>query len=132
MTVIAKGRDAPAILGKASLAYLIHVQTKEGDRPQDKEWEWVAHAFGEQEPELAERLVATVRAWDRHIRANHNDQHADPALTVHPADTPDDALPAVDVLDKDHCRLVFRWLGHNVALPAPVERPEADVMAEGV
>ncbi|MFJ3861642.1 hypothetical protein ACIPRL_36155 [Streptomyces sp. NPDC090085] len=92
------------ILGKAPLAYLIHVQTKDGDSPQDNEWEWVAHAFGEQEPQLAERLVATVRAWDRHIRADHNDQHADPALTVHPADTPDDALPAGDVLDKEHCR----------------------------
>ncbi|MFD9100271.1 methyltransferase, FxLD system [Streptomyces virginiae] len=132
VTAIAKGRDAPAILGKASLAYLIHVQTKDGDSPQGKEWEWAVHAFGEQGPELAERLVATVRAWNRHIRAHDNDQHADPALTVHPAGTPDDALPAGDVLDKEHCRLVFRWPGRDVVLPGPVEQPEADVVAEGV
>ncbi|MFD4210211.1 hypothetical protein ACFWRG_29960, partial [Micromonospora tulbaghiae] len=132
VTAIAKGRDAPAVLGKASLAYLIYVQTQDGDSPQGKEWEWVVHAFGEQGPELAERLVATVRAWDRHIRADDNDQHADPALTVHPASTPDDALPAGDVLDKEHCRLVFRWPGRDVLLPGPVERPEADVVAEGV
>lgn len=60
---------------------------------------------------LAERLAATVRAWDRHVRADDNDKHADPALTAHPAGTPDDWLPAGDVLDKDHCRLVFRWPG---------------------
>lgn len=73
--------------------------------------EWVVHAYGEQGPKLAERLAATVRAWDRHVRADDNDKHADPALTAHPADTPDDLLPAGDVLDKDHCRLVFRWPG---------------------
>ncbi|WKV75964.1 hypothetical protein AW27_033280 [Streptomyces sp. PCS3-D2] len=39
VTVIAKDRDAPTFLGGASLAYLIHIQTKDGDRPQDKEWE---------------------------------------------------------------------------------------------
>jgi protein-L-isoaspartate(D-aspartate) O-methyltransferase len=132
VTGIAKDRDAPAIIGAASLAYLIHVQTKDGDSPQGKEWEWVARAFGEQGPELADRLVATVRAWDRHIRAKDNDQHADPVLTVHPAGTPDDALPPGDVLDKLHCRLVFRWPGRDAVLPGPVERPVADAVAEGV
>ncbi|MEU2226719.1 methyltransferase, FxLD system [Streptomyces sp. NPDC018347] len=132
VTAIARDRDAPAIVGEASMAYLIHVQTKDGDSPQGKEWEWVAHAFGEQGPELAERLVATVRAWDRNIRADDNDQHADPVLTVHPAGTPDDALPAGDVLNKLHCRLVFRWPGRDAVLPGPVERPVADVVAEGV
>ncbi|KES02911.1 methyltransferase [Streptomyces toyocaensis] len=121
VTGIAKDRDAPAIIGEASLAYLIHIQTKDGDSPQGKEWEWVAHGFGEQGPELAERLMATVRAWDRHIRADDNDQHVDPLLTVHPAGTPDDALPAGDVLDKRHCRLVFRWPERDAVLPGPVE-----------
>ncbi|MFJ4151925.1 methyltransferase, FxLD system [Streptomyces galbus] len=106
-TAIAKDRDTLTIIGEASLAYLVHVQTKGGDSPQGKEWEWVAHGFGEQGPELAERLVATARAWDRHIRADNNDEHADPLLTLFPAGTPDDALPAGDVLDKLHCRLVF-------------------------
>ncbi|MEU8779480.1 methyltransferase, FxLD system [Streptomyces sp. NPDC048606] len=131
VTGIAKDRDAPAVMSGASLAYLIHVQTKDGDSPQGKEWEWVAHAFGEQGPELAEQLVATVRAWDRHIRADDNDRHADPVLTVHPAGTPDDLLPVGDVLNKKHCRLVFRWPGREVVAPRPVDRLEADIVTEG-
>ncbi|MFF3501520.1 methyltransferase, FxLD system [Streptomyces sp. NPDC003247] len=132
VTGIAKDRDAPAIVGDASLAYLTHVQTQDGERPEDKEWEWVVHAFGKQGPQLAERLAATVRAWDRHVRADDNSKHADPALTVHPAGTPDDLLPAGDVLDKEHCRLVFRWPGRDALLPRPVERPGAGVVTEGV
>ncbi|MFJ7775915.1 methyltransferase, FxLD system [Streptomyces yangpuensis] len=132
VTGIAKDRDAPAIVGDASLAYLIHVKTKDGDSPQDKEWEWTVHAFGEQGPALAERLADTVRAWDRHVRADDNDEHADPVLTVHPAGTPDDALPAGDVLDKDLCRLVVRWPGRDVPQPRPVEHSGADVVTEGV
>jgi protein-L-isoaspartate(D-aspartate) O-methyltransferase len=133
VTGIAKDRDAPAIVGEASLAYLTHVQTRHGEHPEDKEWEWVVHAFGEQGPELAEQLAATVRAWDRHVRADDNSKHADPVLTVHPAGTPDDLLPAGDVLDKACCRLVFRWPGRDTVLPRPVERSGADVVtAEGV
>ncbi|MDX2913879.1 class I SAM-dependent methyltransferase [Streptomyces griseiscabiei] len=132
VTGIAKDRDAPAIVGDASLAYLFPVQTKDGDSPQDKKWEWTVHAFGEQGPALAERLADAVRAWDRHVRADDNDQHADPALTVHPAGTPDDALPAGDVLDKDLCRLVFRWPGRDVPPPRPVEHSGAGVVPEGV
>ncbi|MFB8086590.1 methyltransferase, FxLD system [Streptomyces sp. NPDC055992] len=119
VTALAKGRDAPAVLGEASLAYLTHVQTRHGELPEEKEWEWVVHAFGEQGPRLAERLAATVRAWDRHIRAEDNDRHADPVLTLHPAGTPDELLPAGDVLDKEHSRLVFRWPGRTGHLPAP-------------
>jgi protein-L-isoaspartate(D-aspartate) O-methyltransferase len=119
VTAIAKDRDAPAVVGDASLAYLTHVQTRHGERPEDKEWEWVVHAFGEQGSQLAEQFAATVRAWDRHVRADDNDQHADPVLTVHPAGTPDHLLPAGDVLDKEHSRLVFRWPGRNGHFPAP-------------
>ncbi|ALO13586.1 MutT-family protein [Streptomyces venezuelae] len=132
VTGIAKDRDAPAVVGEASLAYLLHVQTKDGDRPEDKEWEWVAFAFGEQGLVLAEQLVATVRAWDLHVRVDDNDQHADPDLTVHPAGTPGDHLPAGDVLDKENSRLVFRWPGRDVSLPRPVEHPAARVVTEGV
>ncbi|MFC9931281.1 methyltransferase, FxLD system [Streptomyces sp. NPDC127190] len=119
VTGVAVDRDAPAIVGDASLAYLIQIQTKDGDRPEDKEWEWVVHAFGAGGPQLADQLAATVRAWDRHVRAEDNDQHADPVLTVHPAGTPDHLLPAGDVLDKEHSRLVFRWPGRDGHLPAP-------------
>ncbi|CAL9361177.1 Protein-L-isoaspartate O-methyltransferase [Streptomyces sp. enrichment culture] len=124
VTAIAKDRDAPAIVGDGSLAYLTHIQTRHGERPEDKEWEWVVHAFGKQGPQLAEQLAATVRAWDRHIRAADNDKHADPVLTVHPAGTPDELLPAGDVLDKEHCRLVFRWPGRS-AFPSPAQCTDA-------
>lgn len=126
VTEIAKDGDAPAILGDAGLAYLIHVQTRHGDSPAEKEWEWFVHAFGEQGPQLAEQLAATVRAWDRDVRDG-----ADPVLTVHPADTPDRLLPAGDVLDKPLSRLVFQWPGRDGLLPAPVQRTEAVAAAVG-
>ncbi|MEV7277675.1 methyltransferase, FxLD system [Streptomyces sp. NPDC093111] len=125
VTDIAKDRDAPAIVGDASLAYLTHVQTRHGKLPEDKEWEWVVHAFGEHGPHLAEQLAATVRAWDRHVRADDNDKHADPVLTVHPAGTPDDLLPAGHVLDKEQCRLVFQWPGRDGRLPGPARHHRA-------
>ncbi|MEU7028912.1 methyltransferase, FxLD system [Streptomyces sp. NPDC046275] len=128
VTVIGKDRDAPAVVGDASLAYLTHVQAQDGDRPEDKAWEWVVHAFGEQGPELAEQLTATVRAWDRHVRADDNDKHADPVLTVHPAGTPDRLLPVGDVVDKASSRLVFRWPGRDGHFPAP-SRPTDTVAA---
>ncbi|MCX4681521.1 methyltransferase, FxLD system [Streptomyces sp. NBC_01433] len=130
VTEIAKGRDVPAIVGDASLAYLTAVQTRHGERPEDKEWEWFVHGFGEQAPWLAEQLVATVRAWDRHVRADDNNEHIDPVLTVYPAGTPDDALPAGDVLDKEHCRLVFQWPGRTGHLPAPAEGADAVLAVE--
>ncbi|MFF7373217.1 methyltransferase, FxLD system [Streptomyces tricolor] len=130
-TGIGKDRDAPATVGDASLAYLIHVQTKDGDRPEDKEWEWVVHAFGEEGPQLAEQLAATVRAWDRHVRAEDNDKHADPVLTVHPAGTPDHLLPTGEVLDKASSRLVFRWPGRDGHLPAPARRTDTVAATTG-
>ncbi|MFJ2111927.1 methyltransferase, FxLD system [Streptomyces sp. NPDC087850] len=117
VTLIAKGSDAPAVLGERSIAYLIHVQTRRGDTPQDSRWEFFVHAFGEQGPQLAEQLVDTVRAWDQNVRAN-----PDPALSVHPAGTPDHHLPPGDVLDRPLSRMVFQWPGRDGLLPAPVER----------
>ncbi|MFF5969927.1 methyltransferase, FxLD system [Streptomyces sp. NPDC012769] len=125
MTGIAKDRDTPAIVGDASLAYLTHVQTQDGERREDKQWEWVVHAFGQQGPELAEQLAATVRTWDRHVRADDNSKHTDPVLTVHPAGTPDDLLPAGHVVDKEHCRLVFQWPGRGRHLPSPARHHRA-------
>lgn len=116
VTLIAKDRDAPALLGDASLACLVHVQIRDGDSPDGKEWEWVVHAFGAQGPQLAEELAATVRAWDREVRGGD-----DPELTVYPAGTPDDLLPGGEVLDRPLSRLVFRWPGRDVLRQAPVE-----------
>ncbi|WP_326593356.1 hypothetical protein [Streptomyces sp. NBC_01294] len=107
-TRIAKGSDAPAILGDGSLACLVHVQTRNGDSPAEQEWEWRVDAFGDRGARLAARLAATVRTWDRDVRGG-----ADPGLSVHPAGTPDHRLPPGDVLDKAHCRLVLRWPGRG-------------------
>ncbi|MFF4924229.1 methyltransferase, FxLD system [Kitasatospora sp. NPDC001261] len=110
-TGIRKGQDVPAILGDGSLAYLTYIQTRDGDRPEEKEWEWVVYAFGEHGQRLADQITTTVREWDRQVRADDNSKHANPDLTVYPADTPDELLPAGHVLDKEHCRLVFQWAG---------------------
>ncbi|MFE3558740.1 methyltransferase, FxLD system [Streptomyces sp. NPDC059193] len=118
VTGIGKGGDAPALQEGASLAYLIYVPL-EGDDLKGREWEFVVHAFGERGPQLAERLVATVRAWDGDVRGSD-----DPALSVHPAHTPDHHLPPGDVLERRHCRLVFQWPGRDALLPAPT-RPQA-------
>ncbi|GGZ95105.1 hypothetical protein ACFOOM_13930 [Streptomyces echinoruber] len=64
-------------------------------------------------PQFAEHLVATVRAWDRHVRAEDNRQYVDPILTVHPAGRPDEQVPPGDLLDKEHGRLVIRWPGRE-------------------
>ncbi|MFJ6695370.1 methyltransferase, FxLD system [Streptomyces sp. NPDC091272] len=125
VTAITAGKDVPAIVGDASLAYLMSVQTRQGERPEDKEWEWFVHAFGAQAPQLAEHLLTTVRSWDRHVRAADNKKHADPGLTVYPAGTPDDQLPAGDILDKEQCRLVFRWPGRSGHPTVPAEGVDA-------
>ncbi|MFJ3933872.1 hypothetical protein [Streptomyces sp. NPDC090029] len=122
VTQITKGSDAPAVVDGASLAYLVHVKTRHGKSPSEWESQWVVHAFGEQGPQLAEQVAGMVRAWDRDVRTEDGNG-ADPALTVHPAGTPDHLLPAGDVLDKASSRLVFTWPGRNGHLPAPPRGP---------
>ncbi|MET9778823.1 methyltransferase, FxLD system [Streptomyces sp. NPDC006367] len=124
VTQIAKGSDAPAVVDGASLAYLVHVKTRHGKSPSEWESQWVVHAFGKQGPQLAEQVADMVRAWDRDVRTEDGNG-ADPALTVHPAGTPNHLLPAGDVLDKASSRLVFRWPGRNGHLPAPARSTDA-------
>ncbi|MEU5159644.1 methyltransferase, FxLD system [Streptomyces sp. NPDC020875] len=124
---LAPGDAAPAITGEGSLAYLTYEQIRHGDTPTESLWEWAVHAFGDQGPRLAERLAATVRAWDRDVRNGAED----PALSVHPAGTPDDQLPAGDILDKAHCRLVFQWPGRPATRPAPAESGSAPAVRTG-
>ncbi|RZU46120.1 methyltransferase family protein [Streptomyces sp. BK022] len=42
-----------------------------------------------------------------------------------------EVLAMADRVAAPHCRMVFRWPGRDVVLPRPVERPVADVVAEG-
>ncbi|MEU8434137.1 methyltransferase, FxLD system [Streptomyces sp. NPDC029216] len=125
LTRIAPGSDAPAIVGNASLAYLIHVQTRHATDPADRTWEWYVHAFGSEAPQLTEHLLTTVHAWDHHVR-----DAADPSLTVYPADTPDHLLPPGTLLDKPASRLLFQWSGHDAHIPSPAEPSEPATAAD--
>jgi protein-L-isoaspartate(D-aspartate) O-methyltransferase len=121
---IATGSDAPAVLSGASLAYLTYVQTRHSEIRGEREWEWYVHAFGDQGPALGAKLAEAVRAWDRNVRGDGGSS-SDPAMTVHPAGTPDHRLPPGDVVDKNHCRVVVQWPGRDALLPSPVNRGEA-------
>jgi protein-L-isoaspartate(D-aspartate) O-methyltransferase len=99
-------QDAAAVIADGSLAYLVCVQLHRADVPADSRWEFFIHAYGPAAQDLAERFASCVRDWDRHVR--HTGY---PALTIHPAGTPDGELPSGDVLDKPASRLVFPWPG---------------------
>ncbi|WP_079168188.1 hypothetical protein [Streptomyces colonosanans] len=99
-------QDAPAMLADGSLAYLTHVQVKDGPVPVDRRYEFVIHAFGPAAAELAARFAACVQNWDRYVRKSGY-----PPMSVYPAATPDDQLPAGDVLGKPSARLVLQWPG---------------------
>ncbi|MGW1466358.1 methyltransferase, FxLD system [Streptomyces sp. NPDC002308] len=108
-------QDAPALVSDGSLACLTWAQIRGGPEPADRRSEFVVRAHGPAGPELAERLAGCVRAWDRQVR-----DRGYPAMTVHPAGTPDEELPPGDVLDMPSVRLVLRWPGRTtVRLPAP-------------
>ncbi|WP_189279543.1 hypothetical protein [Streptomyces atratus] len=57
ITRIAKGADAPAILGKVSLACPTHRQTRHGDNPADRLREFAVRAFGDRRPGAGARLA---------------------------------------------------------------------------
>ena len=113
-TGVPRGANRAAIVADGSLAYLTHVQVHDGDTPEEHRSEFIARAFGPAAPALAQQLATCVRDWDQHVRGVGY-----PAMTVHPAGTPDHQLPAGDVLDKTSSRLVFQWPGR----PAE-DRPE--------
>ncbi|WP_406351065.1 methyltransferase, FxLD system [Streptomyces sp. NBC_01635] len=108
-TLVAQ-RDAAAMVADGSLAYLTHVKVKDAPDPADRLTEFFIHAYGPAAEELAERFAECVRTWDRKVR-----ESGYPPMTVHPAGTPDEQLPAGDVLDKPSVRLVFQWPGRTPA-----------------
>ncbi|MEY9840496.1 methyltransferase, FxLD system [Streptacidiphilus sp. EB103A] len=99
-----------AIATGGSLAYLTIVKILDAPSPADRRWEFYVHAYGPDAPTLAQRLVDSVRDWDRHVR-----ETGYPAMTVHPAGTPLADLPPGDLLDKEASRLVFQWPGRTDA-----------------
>ncbi|MFV5994900.1 methyltransferase, FxLD system [Streptomyces sp. NPDC056231] len=104
-TLVAQ-QDATAMLVDGSLAYLTHRKVKDAPDPADRLTEFFIHAYGLAADELAERFADCVRTWDQKVR-----ESGYPPMTVHPAGTPDEQLPAGDVLDKPSARLVFQWPG---------------------
>ncbi|MEW1550484.1 methyltransferase, FxLD system [Streptomyces tsukubensis] len=118
VTRIAKGGAAPALAQHGSLAYLTHTPTTPAHQENGREWEFRVHAFGDHAPALTELLTHAVRTWDRTVRNG-----PDPALTIHPAHTPDHQLPPGHRNDKPHSRLVFCWPGQGA--PGPAKQPIA-------
>lgn len=112
---VPRGADA-ATVEDGSLAYLTHVLIRDGQTPRQRRSEFVVHAFGPAGPALAERMAACVQAWDRYVRGAGY-----PRMTVHPAGTPDHALPHGHLLDKACSRLVFQWPDQPPALRTPTE-----------
>ncbi|MFI7245260.1 methyltransferase, FxLD system [Streptomyces qinglanensis] len=108
--VAAGAQHLPALVADGSLACLTTVQLHQGETSPESRWEFHVHAYGPAGSALASRLIDCVRDWDQHVR--HSGY---PPMTVHPADTPDDELPAGDVLDKAASRLVFQWPGGPAA-----------------
>lgn len=104
LAAVPNGSDAAAVLSQDSLAYLTHIPVSDGQTAAQRRSEFVVHAVGPGREALAGRMADRVRDWDRTVR--HTGY---PRLTVHPAGTPDRALPAGHVLDKRASRLVFHW-----------------------
>lgn len=104
-TLVAQ-QDAAAMLSDGSFAYLTHRKVKDAPDPADHLTEFFIHGYGPAADELAKRFADCVRTWDRKVR-----EIGYPPMTVHPADTPDEQLPAGDMLDKPSARLVFQWPG---------------------
>ncbi|MFD3842470.1 methyltransferase, FxLD system [Streptomyces sp. NPDC058642] len=110
---VSRGADADALVREGSLAYLSHVLVQDGDTPADRRSEFIVHAFGPAGERLAQRMAARVRDWDSTVRSTGY-----PHLTVHPAGTADQDLPAGHVLDKPDSRLVFHWPALDSNTPA--------------
>lgn len=106
-STLVEQQDAAAMLSDGSLAYLTYRKVKDTPDPADRLTEFFIYAYGPAADELAERFADCVRTWDQKVR-----ESGYPPMTVHPAGTPDEQLPAGDVLDKPSARLVFQWPGH--------------------
>ena len=92
---------APAVVGSDCLAYVTTRGVAESSVV-----EFGVHAFGPHAGELAEHVAEQLRVWAREHRGGPG-----PTVYVHPAGTPDDALPSGRVVDKPHCRITISWPG---------------------
>ncbi|WP_165906236.1 methyltransferase, FxLD system [Streptomyces sp. Z26] len=89
----------PTLVDGDSFAYRTVRATGEEDR-----YELGAIGHGPRGRQLAERLVEEIRVWDR----GHRGDRA--RITVRPAGTPDDRLPADGrVIERRHSRVTITW-----------------------
>lgn len=88
----------PTLVDGDSFAYRTVRRTKHPDR-----FELGALGHGPRGQQVAERLAAEMRTWDREHRGDR--AH----IEVYPAGTPDDQLPAGRVIDRQHSRVTISW-----------------------
>jgi len=84
---------SPALVDGASLAYLAYRRTDQGA-------ELGAISHGPAAAELAQRLCAEIQAWNQ-------TRTAEPAITIHPTNTPEDQLDADRIITKRWCRMTL-------------------------
>jgi protein-L-isoaspartate(D-aspartate) O-methyltransferase len=69
------------------------------------------HAYGPDPAGLAETIAEQLRVWDREHRGGPGPQYL-----IYPAATPDEDLPAADlVVNKRHSRVLLSWPGATSA-----------------
>jgi protein-L-isoaspartate(D-aspartate) O-methyltransferase len=90
----------PTLVEGNSFAY--HTFRDSGPGPDT--YEFGAFAHGPDAARLAGQVSEQIRAWDRDHRHGPTAQ-----ITVHPAGTPDQQLPAGRVIDKRHTRITISW-----------------------
>lgn len=88
----------PALVDGDSFAYRRPRRTRDPDR-----WELGAIGHGPHGRQVADRLAEGLRTWDRKHRGHL------PRIEVHPADTPDERLPAGRRIDRRHSRVLITW-----------------------
>ena len=59
-------------------------------------------AYGPHAATFAAQLTELLHHW-------HKERPTEPVITAHPADTPDDQLPAGYHIDRPNSRLTIRW-----------------------
>lgn len=119
-------QDATAVVADGSLAYLTYRRVKEAEDPGGSLTEFFIHSYGPAAESLAKRFAACVRTWDESVR-----EGGYPPMSVHPAGTPDDALPPGDVFDKPSARLVLSWPGRDGRGASPAGLAGSVTGAEG-
>ncbi|WP_238598023.1 methyltransferase, FxLD system [Saccharothrix sp. ALI-22-I] len=91
---------APTRYSDTGFAYRVTRRVPDTDRA-----EFGVFAHGPDAAALADQVVADIRTWDREHRHSGHRAH----ITVYPAATPDEALPAGFVMDRRHTRVIVTW-----------------------